>query len=148
MGGRYHEEKLTLVSAANENALSELLERLSYLKIIVILWDAVRWVGRDGRRRNWQQFERLGIPSAAILFHIQANFAHSNSLVIFTTMTMRGWQVCVECVRLFGCLHSWADGGGRTSHNTQTTQCKDSRHAGIYGKAIKTSKRGFEGMCL
>ena len=32
-------------------------------------------------------------------------------------------QVCVECVRLFGCLHSWAaDLRGRTSHNdTQTS---------------------------
>ena len=32
-------------------------------------------------------------------------------------------QVCVECVRLFGCLHSWAAVvRGRTSHNdTQTS---------------------------
>ena len=36
---------------------------LLHLKIIVILWDAVRWV-EDARRRNWQQFERLGIPNA------------------------------------------------------------------------------------
>ena len=37
MGGRYHEEKSTLVSEDNEKALSELLEMLLHLKIIVIL---------------------------------------------------------------------------------------------------------------
>ena len=31
--------------------------------VLVLLWDAVRWV-EDARRRNWQQFERLGIPNA------------------------------------------------------------------------------------
>ena len=106
---------MLIVIVSNCNAGRQIYLIYQGRTLRVILGDSLRWLREMPRRE---------IDNSLNVWEFQVpQFSFTSKPILLTQKLEEddddGKGGCVLCVRLFGCLHSWADGRGRRSDNTR-----------------------------